>query len=1180
MRRVLLLLMQLLVFGGLYAAGQNAAPVLFYTDIDSGPATGGEGGTDGAFLCVYGENFGSSQGASTITIGGVQAAQYKVWSDPGQPYQAGTRIAKACVQISHSVPSGEQPVQLTTSGGASNTLSFTVRPGNIRWVAKSGSDSKGNGSQGKPWQTVSKCKSQMAAGDICILGDGLTIKGALEGTAGIWLNSDGAPGLPNALVVYPGKTVSVAIPTGKFQAINNQSPSTTPCAAAGCSYWTIAGFSSISGGNGAIWLAGGSNIRLVDNDILCQGDSCEQAEGMSGGLATATPYLYIYGNRFHDIGCHEDVAYWDGSKSISLHPCASITPSAKPTITLKTIGTAFKFSGNASGVVEGDVIKASGQFVRVISCNSPCSEGTLDSAFSSDLTKATGFQYRDFEPGRHWQNVYFGDNRNSDFSVTSSNHVWFAWNNVDGSTGRACAGVQLQATIGSPLSDIHLHDNFIHGTACDGIRFDTVDPAQNGGVEAYNNVIYSAGVGNGTGFNGGDPLGGPAHYSCIYSPGNASQGASGSGSVLLFNNTLYDCGGRVAFGNADGKGSAVDVGSGTDPNLFMVASNNIVYAASPVETYVQNPSIPSGICTGNSLPGQCPESSANNVFYGSSSAAPGNLTNSIVENPQLENPPGDFHLYVFNPAAGGSSATLASALDFDGLARSPINPTPGAYEYLSSPPANPRQPAASSTNLGADYNPQDYGLPVTFTVSVTPAEGSTSPMPSGQVMVYDGAAEAIELTLDGAGNAAYIARSLASGPHSLTANYLGDSNFAGSQGSLDQTINGPVAVLSATALNFSSPLNAPATQSLTLTNPGSMPLTIKSVTLSGSKTFSISNNGCIPASPPATLRPNASCTIAVTFTPSNISAQQGSIAVTVDAPAISQKVTLSGVGSGPEAALSATALSFTSSLNSPTAQSISLSNPGASPLTIDSITISGSKTFSITKDGCLLTSSSATLLPNVSCMIEVTFNPANTDTQQGSLKVSVAAPAVSQQATLTGVGSDFSFPATPPSMTIVSGQSALAMFSLTSVNGFSGPVALSCTVPGDMKYASCTLTNSVTVPRNSTSDYASLTVTTTAAQSATLLRHGPIGGALAMVLVGGVLLAVPRRRAKPGTAKQLLLLLAIAGAVSYCAGCGTGSSSKSNSTSQNTPPGTYSLVVSATSGAITHTMKVSVVVKT
>ena len=387
--------------------------------------------------------------------------------------------------------------------------------------------------------------------------------------------------------------------------------------------------------------------------------------------------------------------------------------------------------------------------------------------------------------------------------------------------------------------------------------------------------------------------------------------------------------------------------------------------------------------------------------------------------------------------------------------------------------------------------------------------------------------------------------------------------------------------MSATALSFTSQLNTPTAQSISLSNSGSEPLTISSITLSGANTFSITSDGCLTANPPVTLRPNASCAIEVTFTPTSDTTQQGTLNVAVAAPAISQQATLTGVGTGgPAAVLSATALSFSSQVNTPATQTINLSNPGTTPLTINSITLSGAKAFSITNDGCLTSNSAATLGPNASCAIEVTFKPTSATTkQQGSLKVTVAAPATSQQVTLTGMSSDFSLPATPPSMTIVAGQSAMGMFPLSSVNGFSGPVALTCTIPSTMNGASCTVTNPVSVPINSTSD-ATLTVTTTAPQSTTLLRHGRIGGALGIFFVSGVLLRVPQRRGKPGTAKRLLLLSALAGIMGYGAGCGSGATSGSSTTAHGTPTGTYSVVVSATSGAITHTMKVSVVVKT
>ena len=68
---------------------EGARPVLFYTDLDSGPATGGENGVDGAFVCVYGENFGYKRGTSQLLVGGVEVAAYKLWNDAGAPYHPG-----------------------------------------------------------------------------------------------------------------------------------------------------------------------------------------------------------------------------------------------------------------------------------------------------------------------------------------------------------------------------------------------------------------------------------------------------------------------------------------------------------------------------------------------------------------------------------------------------------------------------------------------------------------------------------------------------------------------------------------------------------------------------------------------------------------------------------------------------------------------------------------------------------------------------------------------------------------------------------------------------------------------------------------------------------------------------------------------------------------------------------
>ena len=57
-----------------------AAPVIFYTDIISGPNTGGEN-NQGAYLTLFGKGFGATRGTATIKVGGGEVAVCKVSSD-------------------------------------------------------------------------------------------------------------------------------------------------------------------------------------------------------------------------------------------------------------------------------------------------------------------------------------------------------------------------------------------------------------------------------------------------------------------------------------------------------------------------------------------------------------------------------------------------------------------------------------------------------------------------------------------------------------------------------------------------------------------------------------------------------------------------------------------------------------------------------------------------------------------------------------------------------------------------------------------------------------------------------------------------------------------------------------------------------------------------------------------
>ncbi|MDQ2839840.1 MAG: Ig-like domain-containing protein [Acidobacteriota bacterium] len=110
-----------------------ALPVCMYQDVQSGPATGGEGG-NGVYLNIYGVNFGATQGSSTVAVNGTPVAQYLYWgADPtGERQQIG-------VQIASGSTSGK--ITVTTAAGACSNLNFTIRAGHIWFIGPNADNS-------------------------------------------------------------------------------------------------------------------------------------------------------------------------------------------------------------------------------------------------------------------------------------------------------------------------------------------------------------------------------------------------------------------------------------------------------------------------------------------------------------------------------------------------------------------------------------------------------------------------------------------------------------------------------------------------------------------------------------------------------------------------------------------------------------------------------------------------------------------------------------------------------------------------------------------------------------------------------------------------------------------------------------------------------------------------------
>ena len=218
----------------------------------------------------------------------------------------------------------------------------------------------------------------------------------------------------------------------------------------------------------------------------------------------------------------------------------------------------------------------------------------------------------------------------------ASSGLELGWNEVR--DGKTCRAIQFHDSAGPNLYGISVHDNLIHGTVCDGINFATVDPSQ-GTVEAYNNVIYDVGLGP-------DPGDGLSDYAGIYVANITNQGAAGSGSVHVYNNTLYNCGSRGTSAAGAIARAAGPVGLKMDDNLVVTLSGESYFSGD------------TSAITGS-----------DNLFFGGTGSVPAALVGTVSGDPMLVAPSShDFHLQAGSAAIDHGIATPA-VTDYDGNLR-------------------------------------------------------------------------------------------------------------------------------------------------------------------------------------------------------------------------------------------------------------------------------------------------------------------------------------------------------------------------------------------------------------------------------------------------------------------------------------------------------------------------------
>jgi hypothetical protein len=169
------------------------------------------------------------------------------------------------------------------------------------------------------------------------------------------------------------------------------------------------------------------------------------------------------------------------------------------------------------------------------------------------------------------------------------------------------------------------------------------------------------------------------------------------------------------------------------------------------------------------------------------------------------------------------------------------------------------------------------------------------------------------------------------------------------------------------------------------------------------------------------------------------------------------------------------------------------------------------------------------------------------------------------------VNQDFTIGAlTPTTQTITPGQSASYNFSVLPVGAaFTGAVTLSCS--GGPAISLCSFTPNPVTPGSSSAAVV-LTITTTSSSASLSPRMGRavIFYAFWLVLPAITLIgARKRKRAKLGWLASLLGLFLLAFTLVSCGG-GTGNGGGGGGQQQGTQPGTYTITVTGTSGALSQ----------
>ena len=565
---------------------------------------------------------------------------------------------------------------------------------------------------------------------------------------------------------------------------------------------------------------------------------------------------------------------------------------------------------------------------------------------------------------------------------------------------------------------------------------------------------------------------------------------------------------------------------------------------------------------------------------------------------------------VFTPSATGARAATVNVAD--------------------DAPGSPQMAALTGTGIQANItlapNPANFGnvkvgtpsAPLTVTVTNSGTDAATLAAANAVTITGANAAEFVNAGTGTCANGLVLASSPGPGntctvdivftPTALGARGPVTLNIADDAPGTPQTatLNGTGVLanltLAPSPLNFGGlNLGSNGTMSITVTNTGTLAATLGAgtpVTISGTDAgdFAIVGGTTTCVANFVINAGGGSCIISVRFAPTALGARAAQVDVANDAPGNPHPVPLSGTGTQPGFNLSSTSVTTWPTVAevqvgmTGTGAAVTLTNPAganAGPLTINSITKTGANAadFSFVSN-CPL--APAALAVGANCTITPSMSP-----QAGSFGPLVASISIVHDAaagspgtiTLTGTAVDFALITTATPATVTAGASATYTLNLDTAGGNSLlPTTFACS--GLPRKAECIFNPSM-IPAGSPDTTVTLTITTTsntvtvssAGVAAPMIPTGggmPPGGwlAIGISVLGLFTLASMKRQALRLSGARLCLLGLLLVAGGYAAGC-AGDGGGFPEGASGTPPGSYTVTVTATSGTVQRTTNIT-----